>query len=64
MPVPIRNRRLPGLSASSTSVPVGFLAISTGSPGWIICRRAVSGPSDTLMEKNSNSSAKWGEAME
>ena len=64
MPVLNRNSRLPGVRASGTRVPVGLRPIRIGSPGWILCRREVSGPSGTLMEKNSSSSAKCGLAME
>ncbi|MNE59913.1 hypothetical protein D3C80_1550340 [compost metagenome] len=64
VPVPIRNRRRPGFSASSTRVPVGFLPIKTSSPGRISTRRDVSGPSATRMEKNSSSSDQDGLAME
>ena len=54
VPVEIMNRRLPGVSASSTSVPVDFWRISTVSPGTIFCSSEVSGPSGTLIEKNSS----------
>ena len=66
MPVPVENShsRSPGVSASFTSVPVGFLRISTVSPGTILCRCSVSGPSGTLIEKNSSSSSHDGEAIE
>mgnify|MGYP002335868369 CR=1 FL=1 len=64
VPVPIRNSRSPPVRASRTRVPVGFLPIRTVSPATIFCRREVRGPSATLMEKNSSSSAQQGLAME
>ena len=66
MPVPVEiiHNRLAGVSASSTSVPVDFWRISTVSPGWIFCRCWVSGPSGTLIEKNSISSSQAGLAIE
>ena len=64
MPVPISHSRRPGFTASSTSVPVGFLPRKIWSPGSIFCSFEVSGPSATLMEKNSSSSAKPGLATE
>ncbi|PAV93411.1 hypothetical protein WR25_14911 [Diploscapter pachys] len=58
-PVPVekKNNRLPPISASVTSVPVGFFPIYTSSPASISCSFDVSGPSSTLIDRNSNSSA-------
>ena len=64
VPVEIMNRRLAGVSASATSVPVDFCRISTVSPGTIFCSSEVSGPSGTLIEKNSISSSQAGLAIE
>src|SRR3546814_4665251 len=66
MPVPVDSmyRRLPGVSASSTSVPVGLRPSSRRSPSLMCCRREVSGPSGTLMEKKSRPSSHDGLAME
>jgi len=43
---------------------VGFLPTSTLSPGLMCCRREVSGPSCTLMLKNSRCSSQLALAME
>ena len=64
VPVEIMNSRLAGVSASSTSVPVDFCRISTVSPATIFCSSEVSGPSATLIEKNSISSSQLGLAIE
>ncbi len=52
MPVPVENRksRLPGTSASWTSVPTGFARMTISSPSATCWRREVSGPSSTLIE--------------
>jgi hypothetical protein len=52
IPVPVANRnsRLPGTSASWTSVPTGLGRITIVSPSARCCSREVSGPSGTLIE--------------
>ena len=57
VPVPSRYRLRPGSRLSSTSVPVGFLPTMIGSPTFRCCSFEVSGPSWTLIEKNSSSSS-------
>ena len=58
-PVPELNRyrRLPGFRSRSSSVPVGLRLMRTSSPGLTCCSREVSGPSGTLMLKNSRCSS-------
>ena len=65
-PVPVeRNHRFrPGSRLSSSSVPTGLRPISTSSPFTMFWRREVSGPSCTLIERNSSVSSQGGEAME
>ncbi len=46
-----------GRRLSITSVPVGLRPTSTSSPSFRCCRREVSGPSGTLIEKNSSASS-------
>ena len=57
VPVLISQRFRPGRRLSSTSVPVGLRLTRISSPTLICCRREVSGPSGTLIEKNSSSSS-------
>ena len=47
-----------------SSVPVGFLPTMMVSPTWMFCRREVSGPSGTLIDRNSRCSSQLGLAME
>ena len=58
-PVPDESKYkfLPGFKSSSTKVPVGFLETSNSSPTFTFCKIEVSGPSGTLIEKNSSSSS-------
>ena len=58
---------IPGRAGMIQDVGVdalGFLLISSSSPTLMCCRREVSGPSGTLIEKNSSSSAQFGLAIE
>ncbi len=52
MPVPVakNHSRLPGRSASSTSVPTGLGRRMISSPVLMCWSREVSGPSGTLIE--------------
>ncbi|MNL40328.1 hypothetical protein D3C87_1626710 [compost metagenome] len=65
-PVPVLSRYkcLPGFKSSSTSVPVGFLLMMISSPSFRCCNCEVSGPSGTLMLKNSRCSSQFGLAIE
>ena len=45
-------------------MPVGLRPIRRLSPGWMCCRREVSGPSWTLIEKNSSCSSQLALAIE
>jgi hypothetical protein len=54
VPVDSSRRRDPGSRLSTISVPVGLRPTSTMSPRLMHCRREVSGPSGTLMLKNSS----------
>ncbi|MNY62466.1 hypothetical protein D3C86_1992790 [compost metagenome] len=58
-PVPVASSHsvLPGSRLSTSSVPVGFLPTKIWSPSRRCCRREVSGPSGTLMLKNSSVSS-------
>ena len=59
-PVPVEKQEQPLAAAAArrcTSVPVGFLPRYTSSPGWISWSCEVSGPSGTLIDRNSSSSA-------
>ena len=58
-PVPVDSSHsvLPGSRLSAISVPTGFLPIRTSSPTFRCCKRDVSGPSCTLMLRNSRCSS-------
>jgi hypothetical protein len=58
-PVPVESssRRLPGTRLSGISVPVALRPTRMVSPSLIFCSLDVSGPSATLMLKNSSSSS-------